>query len=768
MDTEPSSITETLKFKEELKAGLDDIKERIRLIEQALLKRNIYSKKCIETIRKICDEEGTLTQDDFRQICSKRYCLDDSEDDECLLKILWEKTASQLKRKCNAIEEILSNDVSNGDIVDFLNQEVLRLMGRRLAHIIYIAIGNASDKGGEILDIYFWPGYQSIWMEKYSQRTNRITLMDEDPEDPSKPVGAGIGIRFEKDGGHDGREYYNSTANLMYDRLWLRYHEDTLKNGTDFIPGGTHNWLTSGNINLVIKDKDMIKKIGLNIIEVSILEDNQVKSEFYNIKKNYYYLSINLRKSRAKEWGSNIAEVLNDPRIVDSAPSDIYWPYPIETDKGRDPVIQDLRQKLYSYWIASWAGPDLQNGDWVSLFRKEFNENGLTHLVQRIEKNRKYLEDKDNKHKYSHWYTISLGKSIVAGRNIENPEELEHLGTIMLCSSHSIDPNVLSNIRDWVTQIYLMLRNIENVLWAERITGEMVAEKVRADDAEREWNKERAIIHTLKSLHARLAVYVELGDKTSRILAKVISSSLGFSFEWRQYASYDPIEKNQCSYVDFIGFLESLLVQVITVYCIDIKDRIDDFESIGNYICNYIDYYHGSVSLGLEREIFEGLFFLSPEEKMKSFFKELNAIEHYFSFLGLANAPSTLLIKVNVSNSKSKFYALMITFYELLKNTISAGGSNKSLIIYYIKNDDLHQLIFAEDKLNEAINDEAFLKKFQDVGKYLEQNNKKGFGLKSIEHYLSKHNCGFQVFDYDGNFLRLITVPEESNLFQFD
>ena len=195
MGTESSSITKTLKFKEELKAGFDEVKERIRLIEEALLKDNIYSKKCMETIRKICAEEGDLNQEEFRQKCSERPCSGKSNDNNCLLYILWEKNKGQFRKKCDVVEEILSQDVSNGHIVDFLNREVLRLMGRGLARAISVNIGNTNDKEGEILDVYFWPGYQSIWMERHPKR---ITLVDEDPENPPGLIETGIGIQFEK------------------------------------------------------------------------------------------------------------------------------------------------------------------------------------------------------------------------------------------------------------------------------------------------------------------------------------------------------------------------------------------------------------------------------------------------------------------------------------------------------------------------------------------------------------------------------------------
>lgn len=319
--------------------------------------------------------------------------------------------------------------------------EILRLIGEALFKATRVRIKNP--------DLYFWPGYDSFFDRK---KQVRVLIKH-------KGVDCGIGFR-------NANEPYHYIEGLSgFDHV-LGPGTRFQLNGKKYRPGSTHAWISQ-------KDKPMLftQKTGLvplNIVEIKF------NGNHYSAKSNIAkgLVSIILKKDDSENWGKRIASVLNDKKGR-------HWsqlkkgevileygkPWPLTDTEDDHEKLKEVRQKLYSVWLATCFKKNWNELNWIKPFLSSI---GIEHnkLLKKVVKLN--CKDSYSKSKYKYWYTIGLTKTMLIETN--EKEEGHDLGSLMFLSNYKLDTNVLYLMKNWVESIYLRLRSLEDQYYLKEIT----------------------------------------------------------------------------------------------------------------------------------------------------------------------------------------------------------------------------------------------------------------------------------------------------------
>ena len=295
--------------------------------------------------------------------------------------------------------------------------------------------------------LYFWLGYESISRDNSGER---LFIAEK---------GKGIRCHFSGDAITTNTEDHNQTS-YWFDKL-LAGKED------DFISGGTHSWILN-NTGMILNNKSKSK---FDILNISISDNPTVKS---SVEGNS--LRIYLKKDDCKEWGDEIANILNPPEVFGM--EDIFenrdshsqnkWPTP--TSHVGDDGLQKIRRKIYNIWLAACFQPEwVEEKSWLkdSDFVDEVKSKNIKSLIKVLEiagaKVTQHEKDKTEEIKfndvYRYWYSLVINKAVTIDERFGRDFNLSsNLGTAMILSPYGIEEVFLQLLRTTIYNIYLMFR----------------------------------------------------------------------------------------------------------------------------------------------------------------------------------------------------------------------------------------------------------------------------------------------------------------------
>lgn len=275
--------------------------------------------------------------------------------------------------------------------------------------------------------------------------------------------------------------------------------------------------------------------------------------------------------------------------------------------------------------------------------------------------------------------------------------------------------------------------------------------------------KERSAAHTLKTLWDKFGEYSNSEIPQCRKLATLVSKVISFSMKWRQYIKkYELVEENLSYYIKFQDFLTIIYALALLIYKREIENSIS---------LNLIDSYILKISS-----------FREYDEQRTSFCDKAYYQDHFLSLLNLSeeiinrsqNKHLIFLpygetnLMFNASASKANFYSALLTFLELLQNSIkySIDWDNKYIWCYVLEHEKL--ILFSE---KEIIITTDTLKPLISPSSIENSAGLNSFGLTQLSAFFEANNCEFRTSDginaggNHPNFLRAISYSN-SNLFK--
>jgi len=308
------------------------------------------------------------------------------------------------------------------------------------------------------LDLYIWPGLESQFLR---EANSRFTPMWDNSPDGAIPCG--IGHHFQGDAVISYRE---ADTALWFFRALGQHLEDHLDGQHFFMPGGTHGWATHGDVATQHStEKDESK---LNWLVIAVSEGDKYE---FDVRRGV--IKIGLKLSDCRNWGPTIAGFLNDRKEVRSEGR---WPWLPPTNTSREGALcghlQEVREVLYNIWLAACFDPDwlATQHTWVeefadslrrSIASRPFTLPKLATRISQISNSRSFG------HAYKYWYTLALPGIV----NPAKPDEEQSLGSLMILSSHELDPDYLYVASCAIDRCYTLLRLYEEAVLREYHTG---------------------------------------------------------------------------------------------------------------------------------------------------------------------------------------------------------------------------------------------------------------------------------------------------------
>jgi hypothetical protein len=340
---------------------------------------------------------------------------------------------------------------------------ILTEIGGHLFNAAKLGIVKSDEQ--QSFEFYFWPGYDSLLKKEGS---NRITLKC---SFSNRDLGCGLGFSDLISKVTESFEPKISDTSYWYDALLTQHEEDVFCNGEKFTPGSMHLWVTRSDLKL--NDESP-----LNIIAFQLCSPDKDSHSFDTgprIHSSFGMVEINLWEKRCIDWGSYIAEILNDTGKVKSQWA---WPFPSPPSKpisleeyervDYEPnKLQQIQQKLYSMWISANIGREKRKElwNWVNEFQDEIQDAGLLNLSKRISDGLEgEVEKKIEPNDYKYWYVIVLERTFA----LKELEHREGLGSVMILSSCAILPPFLMVIKQRLEWVYLLLRYFEGATLIDR------------------------------------------------------------------------------------------------------------------------------------------------------------------------------------------------------------------------------------------------------------------------------------------------------------
>jgi hypothetical protein len=394
----------------------------------------------------------------------------------------------------NAQSGLQITDNTTDNNYDRYYSELLRVMGQTLYRVCLCFL-----KKGEETDFYFWPGYNSILGDG---QTRRIQIIPCDFSDISGGIGFDSSTSSITNDGHTfdpynfeelirDKDYYElSQTSVWFDCVLKSHDNDVFKDRTSFLVGGTHHWVTHGDV--VLKDDGS----PLEILSVGF-SDKRIP-----IRKKGL-IQINLKPTEFNDWGRAIASRL---KIATTSKAQLKWPshslWKPDGETPRDRNTRYLTYRLYGIWLKFNFDPAWRKND-ISLMiddiRRLADDYGLINLSRRVEtlanatvgRLSEAIKQDNNDipyrrgllerlsilkpHEYRHWYTLALKKTVTIS-GLKAPTEL---GSAMIFSSRELPKIFLSFVKPWIESIYLEIRTVEGAVLLKQ-TGQKQQARVFA------------------------------------------------------------------------------------------------------------------------------------------------------------------------------------------------------------------------------------------------------------------------------------------------
>lgn len=352
-----------------------------------------------------------------------------------------------LRRAGHDIKDLLNTLPADKTGFSRMVDEVYRNVLKRIASGLYTAAESVVAK--DSLDFYFWPGYASALSRSEGKR---ITMECEITTLPG-PIQSGVG--------YGPSEYCANQASYWFHQL-LTTHHDRLSWRPDdrpFIPGGTHSWFYDNELYVTHKNQAYP-------LDTLIVTADGTMNEPYILGPGS--IEVQLDRRCPLEWGSQIALVLNDSRIINS-PAVRRGPWPFaRDDTAIAPVLDDYaeairksRQLLYSLWLMAC---------FVRCWRRTCSAEiqdahaAISSIVPTLASRvlpRRDGSDGIDEHVYSFWYTCHLD---TVPEQAVPAHHSPDLGTAMFFSSQALTTEYIELVRPWLQSQYMNLRYLETAV----------------------------------------------------------------------------------------------------------------------------------------------------------------------------------------------------------------------------------------------------------------------------------------------------------------
>lgn len=296
---------------------------------------------------------------------------------------------------------------------------LLRLSGQTILDIVRRTLSSDS------INLYYWPGYDSIYLDPMKAERITFHLIKDDPTSPQ------CGIGFKVAGSPPTvSNYANNRSVLWFDRVLAR-----TDNQSGFSPGSTHRWLTQKGLRLVneARPKLLVLDVHANAGSPPKVLENGIMKVFLNNESPYTY-------------GQQLAEVLNNPHLVVQKDR---WPY---SDQPFRSDYHDLRVGLYDIWLNAVFETQKRTPDHTwQLIARQFRELKAYQMAYEITQPEPSLPD-DAIYEYSHWYSLAI-------EPIHSTDS--ELGTVMLFTSQELPEECLFECQNRAMAMYRRWRDAE-------------------------------------------------------------------------------------------------------------------------------------------------------------------------------------------------------------------------------------------------------------------------------------------------------------------
>ncbi len=274
--------------------------------------------------------------------------------------------------------------------------------------------------------------------------------------------------------------------------ILLRRADPHQQEFSDFVPGGTHGWLSQ------IDDIRglLVERPGEN-----------ANGDAQNPLTSPTFISLKLPsfETLGPALAAHIPEGLErlDQHLKNKTPREhSSWPW---CESGADPADDPLRRELYTPWLLSVFRPN--HGDEIAATTEHLSDQQSEKLAYlkkrlvRLQESAAFFEKRfarirqqiANHSDYSFWDSLKLdtafAPSFSSSTNVENIS----LGSAMLLSGKPLDQDFLTALRLWIEQIFLLLRQFE----AGRSSTE-AGESLGASDLMETWSHE--LNHEVRAL----------------------------------------------------------------------------------------------------------------------------------------------------------------------------------------------------------------------------------------------------------------------------
>lgn len=274
--------------------------------------------------------------------------------------------------------------------------------------------------------------------------------------------------------------------------ILLRRADPHQQEFSDFVPGGTHGWLSQID--------------GMRGLLVERPSEDTV-GDVQNALTSPTFISLRLPsfETLGSALGAHIPKGLErlDRHLENKTPKKHpSWPW---CESGADPADDRLRRELYTPWLLSVFRPNRE--DEIAAITEHLSDQQSEKLAYlktrlvRLQESAAFFEKRfakirqqiANHSDYCFWDSLKLDSAFAPSFSSSTNVENISLGSAMLMSGKPLDQDFLTALRLWIEQIFLLLRQFE----AGRSSTE-AGESLGAADLMETWSHE--LNHEVRAL----------------------------------------------------------------------------------------------------------------------------------------------------------------------------------------------------------------------------------------------------------------------------
>lgn len=385
--------------------------------------------------------------------------------------------------------------------------------------------GFRTDNGNDPPRIFFWPGYNSVYVRDREKHFRRRTIRLDDKLQVTHGVTAGVGVGFDFSNrppgagdpnyaclaaGLDKIRAHNKKLDLEYLKFNIlpsTFVYELLLNpeGNDFLtdqfgskiyPGGTHAWLASQEVEI---PRSLQSSSYRRLWAMNVFQLEEARRSF---PIDFGTLEVNLNDIEPIDWGSSLCTQINEWTKAEFA-----WPYIPEAELLEDGKRQrSISCFLYSIWLLSTFRKDWQEHinstifrrrakmlgaklDFVDQLLQQYRNLELTDFMFVQTDKRDWRDEFAQSQKelqpfkdfsFTRWYSVPLDPSSrwvgelsfsLDIRDDKNSAALgDQLGSCMFLTNFRLDGIYLGIVATWLRKFYAEIRRVEESLILQQTT----------------------------------------------------------------------------------------------------------------------------------------------------------------------------------------------------------------------------------------------------------------------------------------------------------